>query len=250
MLDVELVLRFCSWCSALAFVDYKESQRILIVRWNMGRFYNAKEPATLGQNSKMRSALFILHSVMTGLSGVKQADSDQMNLWGAGRNGPNKALYDVVMYGFSRFHSRSGGLTEWNGMEWKRKEWKDGNGWNGWNGMEWNGWTPTILSKLDAAGCGFPQSRHHRAILNETDPTSRTSVELPAAPSLVVWFALIWLALTLKRLRDSSGDTVIYSPHTDVQGRSIEVARDVHAVTCRAAGFAWSGLLAIFGSVA
>jgi len=81
----------------------------------------------------------------------------------------------------------------------------------------------TILSKLDALARVFPQSRHHRAILNETGSDFTYAAELPAnSPFADVWLALIRLAPDLEeRFAIHQEIPVIYSPHTDVQGRSI-----------------------------
>jgi len=107
MLDVELVLRFCSWVQrGWHSLTTKNLSEFLDREMEYGKTYNAKELATLGQ--KFKNAVSLSHSTFGNDRAFRRyrpgfGPDEPVGVW---ENKPNKALYDVVMYGFSRY-SRS-----------------------------------------------------------------------------------------------------------------------------------------------
>jgi hypothetical protein len=82
---------------------------------------------------------------------------------------------------------------------------------------------PIVLSKLNTLGVAYPASRRHRAVLNEIGSDFTYAAELPKrGPFSKTWIALIRLSPDLEeRFAINKEIPVIYSPHSDIQGRSI-----------------------------
>lgn len=82
---------------------------------------------------------------------------------------------------------------------------------------------PVVLKQLDALASAFPASRDHRSVLNEIGSDFTFVGELPKdGPFAGVWVALVRLSPDLEeRLAINREIPVVYSPHNDVQGRSI-----------------------------
>ena len=88
---------------------------------------------------------------------------------------------------------------------------------------------PSVLSKIEALGKAFPVSRGHRETLNAAD--SDFTYARPAGtsgPFRDVWLALIRLSPELEdRFGIHQEIPVVYSPHTDVQSRTILRLREM-----------------------
>ena len=82
---------------------------------------------------------------------------------------------------------------------------------------------PVVLKQVDALASAFPAARHHRSVLNGIGSDFTYVAELPKdGPFAGVWIALVRLSPDLEeRFAISKEIPVVYSPHTDVQGRSI-----------------------------
>lgn len=80
-----------------------------------------------------------------------------------------------------------------------------------------------VLSKLDTLGSVFPESRVHRRILNDCGSDFTYAAEAPRdSPFSGLWLALVRLSPDLEeQLAIHQEIPVIYSPHADIQGRTI-----------------------------
>ena len=86
-----------------------------------------------------------------------------------------------------------------------------------------------VLSKINVLGTAFPQSRKHREILNAANSDFTYAAEAPKSGRFRgVWLALVRLSPELEdRFGIHQEIPVIYSPHTDVQGRTITRLREI-----------------------
>lgn len=102
MLDVELVLRFCAWVQrGWHSLTTKNLSEFLDREMEYGKTYKIKELTTLGQ--KFRNAVSLSHSTFGNDRAFRRyrfGPNDTEGIW---EPKVNKAVYDVVMYGFARY---------------------------------------------------------------------------------------------------------------------------------------------------
>lgn len=103
MLDVELVLRFCTWVNrGWQSLTSKNFGQFLDDEMELGKAYKTKKLQELGQ--KFKIAVDLSYSTFGDRAFRRYfpgtSTSDQSGQWETRQ--VNKALYDVVMYGFTR----------------------------------------------------------------------------------------------------------------------------------------------------